>query len=144
MSDLALVQDVILPMSFDGIEKVRQLEAEAMNMPQENVETIHTFHAGIYARTVKIPAGVVITGVLVKIPTLLIVSGNVVMFSDKEPRELNGYHVFSAFSGRKQAFVAKSETYLTMLFPTKAETVEEAEAEFTDETHLLVTRRENE
>lgn len=144
MSNIALTKEVIPSMNLADIELVRQLETEAMKFPQTEIETTHTFHAGIYARTVKIPAGVVITGTLIKIETVLIINGDVVMFSDGEMKELNGYHVFSALAGRKQVFRAITDTYLTMLFSTKAETIEQAEQEFTDEAHLLITRREKE
>ena len=43
-------------------------------------------------------------------------------------------------AGRKQAFLAITDTALTTTFPTAAVTVEEAEAEFTDETDLLASR----
>ncbi len=56
--------------------------------------------------------------------------------------EVAGYTVFSASAGRKQAMVALTDTYLTMLFPTDAKTVDEAERAFTDEYDLLVTRKE--
>lgn len=144
MRDIALTQEIIPPMSLVDIDRVRELETDAMNFPQTKIETTHTFHAGVYARTVKIPAGVVITGTLIKIETVLIVSGDVVIFTDGEMRELYGYHVFSASAGRKQVFNAITDTYLTMLFSTKAENIEQAEQEFTDEAHLLITRREKE
>lgn len=144
MSNIALTKETIPPMSLADIGLVRQLETEAMKFPQTEIETTHTFHAGLYARTVKIPAGVVITGTLIKIETVLIVSGDILMFADGEMKELQGYHVFSASAGRKQVFQAITDAYLTMLFSTKAETIEEAEQEFTDEAHLLITRREAE
>lgn len=143
MSNVVAIQDIISSMSLESIEKVRSLETEAMKLPQTHIETTHTFHAGLYARTVKIPSGVVITGALIKIPTVLIVSGNVIMLTDGEPKELSGYHVFSASSGRKQAFVAITDTYLTMLFSTNAKSIGEAEREFTDEVDLLITNKES-
>lgn len=142
MSSIQLAQETIPTMSVQSIERVRQLETEMFHLPQAKIETTHTFHAGTYARTIKIPAGVAITGVLIKIQTVLIVSGNVIMFTEDGSKELHGYHVFSAAAGRKQAFVAIANTYLTMFFATNAKTIEEAEQEFTDEAHLLITRRE--
>lgn len=141
MSDLMIAKDVILPMSLESIEKVRRLETESLKLPQTEINTLHTFHAGIYARTVKIPAGIVITGALIKIPTVLIISGDVIMFTDGEPQELHGYHVFSASAGRKQAFVAMTDVYLTMIFSSKATNAEEAEWEFTDEAEGLASRK---
>lgn len=131
----------VLAMSAPAIENVRRLEKAAAELPQVSIETEHAFHAGLYARTVRIPAGVVITGALIRIATVLIVSGEAVMYGEDGPETLSGYNVLSASAGRKQAFVALSETYLTMLFATDAKTVAEAESEFTVETDLLVSRR---
>ena len=42
-----------------------------LECPQVAIQTTHHFHAGLYSRTIRIPAGVMITGALIKIPTLL-------------------------------------------------------------------------
>ncbi|HEX9449754.1 MAG TPA: hypothetical protein VF920_17330 [Dongiaceae bacterium] len=142
MLDIIPTENFISPMSQAALGKVRELEARAVQLPQENIETWHMFHAGMYARTVKIPAGVMITGALIKIATILIVSGDAIIYVDGGAKELHGYTVFSASANRKQVFVALTDTYLTMLFPTKSKTVEAAEAAFTDETGLLMSRRD--
>ncbi len=130
-------------MSTADAEKVGRLESRLRNMVQVPIATTHHFHAGMYARTIRIPQGVVITGALIRIPTMLIVSGHVTVFIGGDSIELRGYHVIPASAGRKQVFVAHADTDLTMLFPTSARTVEEAEAEFTDETKLLMSRRQS-
>jgi hypothetical protein len=56
------------------------------------------------------------------------------------PVHVQGYAVLPASAGRKQAFVAQADTRLTMVFPTSAKTVEQAEREFTDEIYLLGSR----
>src|SRR4051794_1306213 len=126
-------------MSEVAIDNVRQLESFTTTMPQIDIETSHALHAGMYARTIMIPAGVLITGALIKIATLLIVQGDVIIYIDGEAKQLNGYNVFAASANRKQAFIAQTDTYLTMVFPSAAQTVEQAEEEFTDEHHLLLS-----
>jgi hypothetical protein len=130
-------------MSTADAEKVGRLESRLRDMVQVPIATTHHFHAGMYARTIRIPQGVVITGALIRIPTMLIVSGHVTVFIGGDSIELRGYHVIPASAGRKQVFVAHADTDLTMLFPTSAGTVEEAEAEFTDETELLMSRQQS-
>jgi len=95
------------------------------------------FHAGMYARTIRVPEGVVVTGVLVKIPTVLVVHGHADVLTDRGWRSTDGYRVFAGSSLRKQVFVARSSVEMTMLFPTQARTVEEAEREFTEEYEKL-------
>jgi hypothetical protein len=136
MSDVARIPR----MSDAAVAQVRALEAETMRLPQVAIPTAHVFHAGLYARSIMIPAGVLITGALIKRATLLIVSGDVLVFMDGPAEEIRGYHVLPAAPGRKVAFVARSDTHMTMLFATEAGTVAEAEAEFTDEPELLLSR----
>lgn len=142
MADLTPSRPHIAAMSAAAIDRVRQLETLASALPQVAIATDHVFHAGLYARTVKVPAGVVITGVLIKIPTLLIVHGDAIVHVDDGPLELHGYTVLPASAGRKQALLALTDTHLTMVFATAASDIDAAEQEFTDELDKLMTRRE--
>ncbi|THF64465.1 hypothetical protein E6O51_03165 [Pseudothauera rhizosphaerae] len=129
-------------MSGEAVAKVRRLERITSAMPQVEIDTRHLFHAGMYARTIHIPAGVCLTGALIKRATLLIFSGRATVFAGGEVIDLIGYHVIPASAHRKQVFLAHEDTDLTMIFPTEAGTVEAAEAEFTDEAELLLSRRQ--
>ena len=140
MNALTTADFCIPAMRNEAIDKVRKFEAVAMQAPQVEIRTDHVIHGGMYARTIRIPAGVVLTGALIKIATLLIVSGRANVFVGDGSIELAGYHVIPASAGRKQAFVAIEDTDLTMVFPSQSKSVEEAEAEFTDEAALLFSR----
>jgi len=141
MLDVVATRPVIPAMSAQAIRAVRALEERVLTLPQVPIETRHLLHAGMYARTICVPAGVLITGAHITIPTLLIVSGHATLFIGGEDVELKGYAVIPASAGRKQAIYAHADTLLTMLFPTTARTVEEAEQEFTDEPDRLGSRR---
>ena len=130
----------LVPMAPEAIDKVRRLEANLKEMQQVAIRTEHLIHGGMYARTISIPAGAVLTGALIKLATVLIVSGECTVFTGGDTLELRGYHVIPASAGRKQVFLAHADTDLTMLFPSHAQTVADAEAEFTDEAHLLLSR----
>lgn len=127
---------VIRAMTAQAVDKVRALEQRAMQLEQTPITTHHLIHAGVYARTIMIPAGVVLTGALIKRATVVTVSGDV----ETNAGRITGYHVLPASAHRKQAFLAHSDTHITMSFATQAKTVEEAEAEFTDEADLLFSR----
>ena len=129
-------------MSDVALSKVTGLEKALLDHPHVEIFTDHVLHAGMYARTILVPAGVVLTGALMKIATVLIISGEFVLFAGDEAVELNGYHVFTGWPNRKQAGVAKTDTWVTMIFPTDAKTVEEAENQFTDEVDLLSSRKD--
>ena len=142
MSQITTAVPILPAMSAADVDKVGRLESQLRAAEQVPISTTHHFHAGMYARTIRIPAGVVITGALIRISTMLILSGHATVFIGGETIELVGYHVLPASAGRKQAFIAHADTDLTMLFPTCATTVEEAEAEFTGETDLLMSRQQ--
>jgi hypothetical protein len=130
-------------MQPEQIEKVQKLEDEMLKMPQVELPIHHHIHGGLYARTAFVPAGVAFTGALIKIPTTVIICGDVTVYIGEQSERLQGYHVIAAEEGRKQAFVAHSETVVTMLFPTDAKTPEEAEEAFTDAASTLQSRRSN-
>ncbi len=136
----AIVTQRILTMSDDEINQVRALEAEILAIPQVVIPTSHILHGGMYSRTIMVPAGVVLTGSLMKISTILIIQGDFLLFAGDGAKELHGYNVFAGGPHRKQSGLAQSDTWVTMIFPTDAKTVEEAERKFTDEYDMLASR----
>ena len=137
----ACTQGLIAPMSDVDINKVRRLESLLLTAPQIEIHTSHVIHGGMYARTIRIPAGAVLTGALIKIPTLLIINGHATVFINGTGVDIKGYHVLAASAGRKQVFVAHEDTDVTMCFPTSATRIEDIEAQFTDEADMLFSRR---
>jgi hypothetical protein len=117
------------------------VQQQMLALPQVEVQTDHVIHSGVYTRTIRLAAGVVLMGALIKIPTTLIVSGRTKVFTGENWIELDGYHVIPARAGRKQIFITGTETSITMIFRTDATTVEQAESEFTDESDLLMSKQ---
>lgn len=140
MRDLVVDVPRIAPMTEAAIDTVRQVEAVVLTLPQVLISTDHVIHAGMYSRTIMVPANTVITGALIKIATMLIVNGDAWVYVGDQSFRVQGHAVLPASAGRKQAFVAVADTYLTMVFPTTASTVEEAERQFTDEAEKLWSR----
>ncbi|WP_342051997.1 MULTISPECIES: hypothetical protein [unclassified Cupriavidus] len=133
------------PMQPDAIARVAELERLMLAQPQTQIDTLHVLHAGLYARTIAMPAKTVLTGALVKVPTMLIVAGNVLVSrGNEEALHIVGVSVVPAAAGRKTAFRAYEDTIITMVFPTSAQTVAEAEAEFTDDFERLMSRADPE
>lgn len=120
-------------------------EYEDRILGQEPIElpTEHVIHAGMYVRTIAMPAGLVLTGAFIKRATLVIVTGSAAVLVGEEWLRLDGYNVLPASAGRKQVFVSYSSVIISMAFPTSARTVEEAEREFTDEADRLLSRRQD-
>ena len=125
-----------------ALEAIKAWEKRALGHKQCPLQTTHNLHAGIYSRTVRIPAGVVITGTLIKIPTVLTIVGHMQISIGDKIYEIEGLNTFDCQAGRKQIMAARSDCYVTMAFASKAKTVEDAEEEFTDEADSLLSRKE--
>lgn len=125
-----------------AIALVGKIEAHDAALQQVEIATHHVLHAGVYARTILVPAGTRLTGALVDIATTVIVSGDcTVALGDGRTERLIGYHVLAAGGRRKQAYFAHADTHLTMVFATSAESVEAAEDQFTAEAYKLMSRQ---
>ncbi len=140
MTDIALHREAIPAIDDGDLARLLEFEDCVLQAPQVPVRTDHVLHAGQYVRTLFMSKGTVITGALVKIPTVLIVQGDAMVSVGEEGRRLTGYAVLAAAAHRKQAFVALEDTHVTMSFPTRAKTIEEAEREFTDDADRLSSR----
>jgi len=126
----------------DGIlANLTNIQDKLLACPQIEIQTEHIIHGGMYTRTIRLAPDVVLAGALVKVPTVLIVNGKTAVFTGENWIELDGYHVIPARAGRKQIFVTRAETSITMIFRTDAKTVEQAEEEFTDECEALMSRK---
>lgn len=90
----------------------------------------HVFHAGVYARTLFMPKDTMIVSDVIRIETLLIVSGDVAITNCRTACRIRGYEVLTGAEMRQGIIRAFEDSYLTMVFATRAKTVEEAEAEF--------------
>lgn len=124
-----------------GRAMLRELERVNLSLEQVEIETRHLIHGGMYARSITLPAGTVLTGALIKVATILVMFGDAEISIGEESRRLSGFHVIPGAAGRMQAFVAHAETDLTMIFPSSAKDVEAAELEFTDDAERLFSRR---
>jgi hypothetical protein len=150
MSDLAIPESTLPPAPPEVIELIRtiseKMEAREASLPEDlrfRPQMEHVLHAGMYARTCRLAAGVAITSVLIKIPTMLIVHGGAHVFAGGRWYKIEGYQCMPAAALRMQVYVTFQPTEITMIFPSNAETVEQAEAEFTDAASALLSRRQD-
>lgn len=124
-------------------EAIECLMAELdKQLPPADLKTEHHLHAGVYSRTIYVPAGVVVAGLTVEVPTQLICHGRFRLTDGASVQEFNGVHIFEGERGRRAAVYAVDDSTFTMLFATNAKTVEEAEREFTSTPERLLTNKE--
>jgi hypothetical protein len=143
VSALSIPIPVLPPTAPGIIRKLCEVQLVEMGKEQLPLYTEHLIHAGMYSRTVTMPPNARLIGALIKIPTMVIVVGCASVLVGAEKVEINGYAVLPASAGRKQVFESKGPVIITMIFPTQAKTVQDAEVEFTDEAELLLSRRQD-
>ena len=130
-------------MSPADMAKVRRLEQHLLaTQPQIDLQYHHELYAGLYDRTVLVPAGHTITGAPVKIETLLTIVGDCIVGLDGNEVRYTGFSKIRAAAHRMGVFTAITDTFISMSFATDAKTRAEAEAQFTDEAHRLASRRQ--
>jgi hypothetical protein len=122
--------------------RLNDLHEWTLQFEQTPIFTEHLFHAGMYARTIRLKPKTLMNGALIKAATLLIIHGPCLMTVGDEVVELAGYNVVPGCAGRKQSFWTKGEVEMTMIFPTAAKTVEEAEGEVFGELDQLMSRKD--
>jgi hypothetical protein len=134
----------LLPADRATAEASYAIEEQHRAMEQFRVPIVHSLHGHLYTRTARMEAGSVVTSVLIKIPTTLVVVGDFSVLRVEGGERIwdrySGTQVFAADAGRRMVYACHSDVIMTMAFPSQARTVSEAEAEFTDEAHLLQSR----
>lgn len=138
-----LIKDVKVLPSLNNVEQevMQEVVLMALSLKQEDIPLEHFLWSGTYVRTCYIKKGEIIVGAFLKIPTVVIVSGNCKVVVGSKCETIVGYQVLKGSPGRRQAFRALEDTVITMFFATKAKTLLEAEQEMTDEWELLTTNR---
>lgn len=125
------------------VSNLKEIEKKMLTKEQIKLLTIHSLYNGVYTRTILLKENEVICGALIKIPTTLIINGNIQVSDGDSVVDIVGFDVFLCEPNRKQLMKANGNTSITMLFKTDAKTIEEAEQEFTDDFLSLVSRRED-
>lgn len=142
MSGQVIRSEALPPLTPADAQKMGGIVSCLLETPEVGIPLDDFFHAGTYVRTCLVPKGAAIVGALIKIPTVVIVSGKCEVTAGSSVRVVDGYAVLRAAPMRRQAFFAVEDTYVTMSFASNAKTRAEAEKEFTDEWELLTTNLE--
>jgi hypothetical protein len=128
------------PPVLDGLMRLQTLIA---TLPQIDLPTEHLLHGGMYVRTIRRDTDSVTIGSLINKATILIVNGSCSMLIGDRRVDLEGYNVLAGLPGRKSFSIARGSVEMTMICPTTATTVEEAENEIFAEADQLLSRRDD-
>lgn len=140
---VAHAQSVALtPASPGMLARLALIHERTLAFPQAEITTAHLLHGGMYTRTIRLDPQTIMNGSLIRKATVLIVQGSCAVLAGDEVLELAGYNVLPGCAGRKQTFVTRGPVEMTMIFPTQAQTVAEAEDEIFAEADQLISRKD--
>ena len=126
--------------NIQAITAVKRLEEAILQTPQVDLETQHCLSGGMYARTITIKAGTVLTGATHKTDHVNIVSGDISVTTDEGVKRFTGYHVLPTKAGSKRAGYAHADTMWTTICKTDLVCIEDIEDELVEESANLQTR----
>lgn len=88
-----------------------RLEDLVRSLPQRELETHHNFSPGIYARTIMIPKGTLMTGMVHKHDDLqIMVGGDISVMCENGTSRLKGLNIFTSRAGFKNVGYAHEDT----------------------------------
>ena len=122
-------------------EKVDRLEKLILQVPQIDLKTTHKLSGGVYARTIIVPAGTILTGAAHKKDHINIMQGDITVSTDDGMKRLTGQHVMTTKAGNKRVGLAHADTIWTTVCHTFLTDIEEIEAELVEEPERLQTRQ---
>jgi len=121
------------------LNAVQKLEAVILELPQLELEIHHHFAPGIYARELRIPKGVVLTGYIHKTEHLNIISAGVIEVSNLgESKHIEAPCTFVSKPGTKRAGYALQDTVWTTVHATDVTDVPELEDMLVTNDYSLV------
>lgn len=93
---------------------IYRLEAQLLNLPQIEMPVDHDFCNGLYARTMHIPAGTVLTGAVHKEESFFLVrKGELIVTTDNGSRTIGPGDMSVSKVGTKRAGIALTEVEVT-------------------------------
>lgn len=121
-------------------DKILELEDKIAAMPQIEGKVDHLFSDGLYARTLYIPAGAVLTGKVHKRDHInFLMKGTIRVMTDEGMKLLEAPQIISSKKGIKRAGFAITDTEWTTVHATTATDVATVEDEIAEESrpHIL-------
>ena len=95
-------------------EPIYRLEAHLLTLPQVDMPVEHDHCSGLYARTMKIPAGTVLTGAVHREECFFVVrSGIIAITTDKGVTKAHAGDMLKSAAGTKRAGVAITDVVVT-------------------------------
>lgn len=106
---------------------IYRLEAQLLKLPQVDLPVDHDFCAGLYARTMHIPAGTALTGAVhSKDCFFLVRRGTLAVTTDHGPLVVRDGELLVSKAGTKRAGVAMTDVVITTFHPNPGDETDPA------------------
>lgn len=93
------------------VEQIERIETEILKFPQLQIEPIHHFSDGVYAREILIPAGALLTGKIHRTDTLnVVIKGEMSVWTQDGFRRVKAPCTFTSRAGLKRIGIAHTDT----------------------------------
>lgn len=113
------------------------------NTQQVQIKIDQDLLGSFYARHCLVPKDVVIVGALLKVPTVVIIDGDCIVYDGQKTKRITGYKILAGQAYRQSVFRAIEPTHITMIAMVKSSNVDDVQKEITDQ-HLLLTNHRKE
>ena len=124
--------------------KVWRLQREMMKLPQIELETLHFFADGMYARVVKRPKGCLIVGKVHKKEHFYIITkGKIEVGSDEGTQIYESGDVVVSKPGTKRAVLALEDSICMTVHRTKKKNLDKIEKELVEEDNTALFDAQN-
>ena len=111
-------------------EKIIAVENQLMLLPLVEMELNHSFHGGVYLRTLYAPKGTLMTSYIYRVPQQNLISKGVVSYrSEVLGGKITGPAKFCADAGSKRVVYCHTDMVWTTILKTDCTTVEDVERE---------------
>jgi len=91
----------------------------------------------MYVRTIYTPPKQFIAGVKLRVPTVTITIGSMTIYREGDNLELKGYNILPGSAGRMVACMTHTAAIVTMILPTKLDSVIDIQNQSVEEPELL-------
>jgi hypothetical protein len=140
----AIVESQAAPLSAETLrDKIDQLEALMRREPQVEIEPVHHFAHGLYAREITIRAGTLLTGKIHRTEHLNVISqGRIIVWTEDGMREVSAPFTMVSRPGTKRVGYALEDTVWTTIHATAETDLVKLEAELIAPTRAALDEKE--
>lgn len=112
------------------------------NTIEKDIQIKHCICGELYIRKCIIPKDVVAVSALIKVPTVVIIDGDCLVYDGQKVSRVTGYKALQGQAYRESIFKALEDTQITMIAVVKSDTPQNAQKQITDQYVLLTNHRQ--